>query len=113
FVLMPSLATASNHPEVFGGGRPQPGESEPDQRRENAEGRTLLVPRLGYAVAQVPDVGRMRIFEQRADLGSVAVFAGAAEPLALVSRAQHGVARAFVLAGIVVLVLALLASYLA
>jgi signal transduction histidine kinase len=55
----------------------------------------------------------MRIFEQRADIGSVQLIAGAGEPLSLVSRAQHGVARAFVLAIIVVLALALLASYLA
>jgi signal transduction histidine kinase len=41
------------------------------------------------------------------------VIAGAGEPLALVARAQHGVARAFVLAGVVVLGLALIASYLA
>ena len=38
---------------------------------------------------------------------------GAGEPLALVERAQHGVARAFVLAGAVTLLLALIASYLA
>jgi two-component system, OmpR family, sensor kinase len=43
----------------------------------------------------------------------VQLIVGAGEPLSLVSRAQHGVARAFVLAIIVVLVLALLASYLA
>jgi two-component system, OmpR family, sensor kinase len=113
FVLMPGVGTTSNHPEVFGGERPQPGETESDQRLENAEGRRLEVPRLGYSTGLVPDVGRMRIFEQRAYVGGVQVIAGAGEPLALVERAQHGVARAFLLAGIVVLVLALLASYLA
>ena len=41
------------------------------------------------------------------------MIAGAGEPLALVDRAQHGVARAFVVAGAVVLLLALVASYLA
>jgi two-component system OmpR family sensor kinase len=113
FVLMPGVGTTSNHPEVFGGREAQPGESENDQRIENAEGRALRVPHLGYSTARVPDVGRMRIFEQRAYVGAMQVIAGAGEPLALVERAQHGVARAFVLAGIVVLVLALLASYLA
>ena len=113
FVLMLGGGTTSNHPEVFGGGEPQPGESESDQLIENAEGRALEVPRLGYSTARVPDVGGMRIFEQRAYVGAVPVIAAAGEPLALVERAQHGVARAFVLAGIVVLALALLASYLA
>ncbi len=113
FVLMPGGATASNHPELFGSRRPEEGETEAEQLLENAEGRRLEVPRLGYSVAPVPDVGRMRIFEKRADLGGVQLIAGAGEPLALVSRAQHGVARAFVLASGIVLALALLASYLA
>ena len=113
FALMPGVGTTSNHPEVFGGGSPSPGETEAEQRVENAQGRKLEVPRLGYSTQLVPDVGRMRIFEQRAYVGNVPVIAGAGEPLALVARAQHGVARAFVLAGIVVLGLALLASYLA
>ena len=113
FVLIPGVGTTSNHPELFGGGPPEGGETESDQLVENAQGRRLMVPHLGYSTALVPDVGRTRIFEQQADLGSAQVIAGAGEPLALVSRAQHGVARAFALAGIVVLGLALIASYLA
>jgi two-component system, OmpR family, sensor kinase len=113
FVLIPGVGTASNHPELFGGGPPEGGETEADQQLENAQGRRLKVPRSGYSTALVPDVGRTRIFEQHADLGTAQVVAGAGEPLALVARAQHGVARAFVLAGVVVLGLALIASYLA
>jgi signal transduction histidine kinase len=113
FVLIPGVGTASNHPELFGGGPPEGGETEADQQLENAQGRRLKVPRFGYSTALVPDVGRTRIFEQHADLGTAQVVAGAGEPLALVARAQHGVARAFALAGVVVLGLALIASYLA
>jgi signal transduction histidine kinase len=113
FVLIPDVATASNHPELFGGGPPEGGETEADQQLENAQGRRLKVPHLSYSTSLVPDVGRTRIFEQHADLGTAQVIAGAGEPLALVARAQHGVARAFVLAGVVVLGLALIASYLA
>ncbi|HYB28493.1 MAG TPA: HAMP domain-containing sensor histidine kinase [Solirubrobacteraceae bacterium] len=113
FVLMPGVGTASNHPEVFGGGAPDEGETEAEQAVENAEGRRLEVPHPGYSTRRVPDVGKMRVFEQRLNLGTIELVAGAGEPLALVGRAQNGVARAFVLAGIVVLILALLASYLA
>ena len=113
FVLMPGVATISNHPELFGGGPPDEGETEAEQQQENAEGARLEVPRLGYSTRRVPDVGKSRIFEQRVDLGSVVLYAGAGEPLALVERAQNGVARAFVLAGFILLILALLASYLA
>jgi two-component system, OmpR family, sensor kinase len=112
-VLMPNGQTASNHPELFGGGGPDEGESEAEQQIEDQEGRHLLVPHLGYSTARVPDIGKMRIYERAAVVGTVPIVAGAAEPLAVVDRAQNGVARAFVLAGAVVLLLALVASYLA
>jgi signal transduction histidine kinase len=113
FVLMPNGETASNHPELFGGGRPDEGESGAEQQIEDKEGKYLLLPHLGFSNARVPDIGKMRIYERAALVGTVPIVAGAAEPLAVVARAQNGVARAFVLAGAVVLLLALLASYLA
>jgi signal transduction histidine kinase len=73
----------------------------------------LLVPHPGYSSPHLPDVGKLRILERSVTLGSVRVVVGAGEPLKLVESAQHGAARAFVLAGVVVLALALLASYLA
>jgi len=112
FVLVPGAPTASNHPEVFGGA-PEAGENSAEQGKENQASSLLLVPHLGYWAPHVPDVGRMRILERAVQLGSLRVVVGAGEPLALVERAQHGVARAFVLAGAIVLVLALVASYLA
>ena len=113
FVLMPRVRPTSNHPEVFGGGPPDEGETQAQQAIENAEGRRLEVPHLGFSTTPIADVGKMRIYERHADLGTAQVIAGAGEPLALVERAQHGVARAFVVAGVVVLLLALVASYLA
>jgi signal transduction histidine kinase len=55
----------------------------------------------------------MRVLERSLKLGALTVVVGAGEPLQLVRAAQHGVARAFLLAGTVVLVLALIASYIA
>jgi two-component system OmpR family sensor kinase len=113
FTLVPGAPTASNHPEVFGAGASDPGETSAEQARENHEGRGLLVPHPGYFTHVVPDVGSTLIRERAVKLGAVTAFVGAGEPLALIERAQHGIARAFILAGIVVLALALLASYLA
>ena len=112
-MLVPGADTVSNHPEVFGGAIAESGESTGEQQRENAEGRALLVPRLGYSERRVPDVGRMRLLERSVAVGNLRVVVGAGEPLALVERAQHGVARAFALAGLLVLAIALVASYLA
>jgi signal transduction histidine kinase len=113
FVLLPGARTASNHLEVFGATNPELGESSTQQGVENSVGRRLRVAHIGYWTPRIPDVGKMRVFERSLDLGGVTAVVGAGEPLATVAAAQHGVARAFVLAGAAVLALALLASYLA
>jgi two-component system OmpR family sensor kinase len=112
FVLVPGAATVSNHPEVFRGAT-EAGESQTEQHKESRASSRLLVAHSGYSIQHVPDVGPMRILERSVDLGGRRVVAGAGLPLTLVESAQHGVARAFVLAGVIVLVLALVASYLA
>jgi signal transduction histidine kinase len=113
FTLVPGAPTASNHPEVFGAAASDPGETPAEQARENGEGRGLLTPHLGYFTHAVPDVGKTLILERAVKLGSITAIVGAGEPLAIVERAQHGIAKAFILAGVVALALALVASYLA
>ena len=113
FVIVPGAPTVSNHPEVFGAARPERGETPVEQARENRSGEELLVPRLGYSDHRVPDVGQVRLLERVVPLGHLTVVVGAGEPLVLVERAQHGVARAFALAASLSLLIALIASYLA
>ncbi len=113
FTLVPGAATASNHPEVFGGGPDDPGETRPEQATEGQQARILSAPRLGFSTVLVPDVGHALILERAVHVGSITAVVGAGEPLTTVERAQHGVARAFITAGLVALALALLASYLA
>ncbi len=106
--------TLSNHPELLGSAAPDDGESAAEQSQENHLGRSLLSPRRGSFTLQLPDVGDVRMFEQAIVVGGrvpVRILAG--EPLEIVTRAERGVARAFLIAGIFVLALALLASYFA
>jgi two-component system, OmpR family, sensor kinase len=113
FVLIPGARAAFNHPEIVGPARPDEDETVAEQQLENRLARLLLVPHLGYTVQQVPDVGATRVLERSvAAGGGVHVVVGAGEPLSVVTRAQNGVARTFVLAGALTLALALLASYL-
>jgi two-component system OmpR family sensor kinase len=113
FVLVPGAPTASNHPEVFASGPPEPGETPAEQVEENRASRILRVPHLGYTVVSVSDAGNMSLFERRLRLGQASIVVGAGQALSTVEVAQHGVAKAFVLAGVLVLVLALITSYLA
>jgi signal transduction histidine kinase len=67
----------------------------------------------GYTTLPLPDVGKVRLFKRRIRLsGALSATIGAGEPLATIARAQRGVARAFILAALLALAGALLASYL-
>jgi len=113
FVVVPGGGTVSNHPEVFGAGAPDDGEAVSEQAAENSRGRGLLVEHDGFSTRIVPDVGAMRLAERAVAISGMRVLAGAGEPLVIVSRAEHGIARAFILAGAIGVGLALAASYLA
>jgi two-component system, OmpR family, sensor kinase len=113
FVLVPGAATTSNDSELFGSPRPDDDETVVEQARENVLGRQLLIPRVGYSTRMAPDVGMVRFLERRVRVRGVNVLIGAGEPLAIVVRAEHGIARAFLLAGALTLAIALLLSYLA
>jgi signal transduction histidine kinase len=113
FVIIPGTGSVSNHPEVFGGAGADDGETAAEQQRENSLGRKLGVEHDGFSTPVVPDVGRMRVAERSVVVHGLRLFVGAGEPLEIVTRAEHGVARAFVLAGAMALGLALVASYLA
>lgn len=111
FLIVPGVGTASNHPELFGRSRPD-GESPAEQAAEGRMGRKLTVPRPGYSTREAPDVGQLRLYEQRIVTAGRVVYAGAGQPLSTVRRTEAGIARSFLLAGGIVLLLALGAAYL-
>jgi signal transduction histidine kinase len=111
FVFIPGQAAISNEPAVFE--HAFGGETAEQRRVEAAELESLRTARLGYRTSRVAEAGTLRVFEQAVQAGAVRVVIGAGEPEASVTRAQHGVARAFVLAGALSIVLALVASYFA
>ena len=113
FVIVPGGGTVSNHPEVFGGRMPDDREGVSQQAAENSLGRELLVEYDGFETRVLPDVGAMRLAERPVKVGGMRVIAGAGEPLVIVTRAERGITRAFIVAGAVALGLALIASYLA
>ena len=110
--LIPGVGSASNHPELFGSNRPDDGEASAHQTQENAIGRRLLQPRPGYSTMESPDVGKVRFYELPIRAAGTTVYVAAGQTLTAVSRSQAGVARAFLLAAAITLVLALVASYL-
>jgi signal transduction histidine kinase len=94
FVIVPGAGMTSNYRDLFSGA---PG---------------LAVPRLGYSTQPTPNVGTLRTYEVRVVVGGALAYAGAGQTLGIVSRDQADVARAFGLAGGIVLVLAIFVAYL-
>jgi signal transduction histidine kinase len=73
----------------------------------------LLGARDGYSTQRLADVGEVRLLKRALKLRNGQIVSiGVAEPLGTVSHAQAGVARAFILAGVLALAGALLASFL-
>ena len=117
FVIVPGAGTATNTPELFGDPGPDNGESVAVQAQENRLRTRLLTVGGGFSTLEIPDIGYLRLLERRCASpaprrAARSVTVGVGEPLASVARAQHGVARAFILAGILALAGALLASLL-
>jgi len=112
FAIVPGAGTSTNRPELFGQGGPDGNETPADQARENRGSRQLVTVHDGYSTVRLPDVGAVRLLKRTVQVpGGPRVTVGVGEPLATVSHAQRGVARAFILAGILALAGALLASF--
>jgi two-component system, OmpR family, sensor kinase len=115
FAVVPGLGPISNRPELFDHGPPDEGETAAAQAQENRLSTQLLTVHSGYSTLTLPDVGNLRLLKRvtrPAGPSGPRVTVGVGEPLAPVARAQRGVARAFILAGILALAGALIASYL-
>jgi two-component system OmpR family sensor kinase len=105
--------TIANRPELFGQVSPDHGESAVEQVRENGLSQQLLSVHDGYSTLSLADVGDLRLLKRTLTLhGGARVSIGVGEPLASVAHAQRGVARAFILAGLLALAGALGASFL-
>jgi signal transduction histidine kinase len=113
FVTVPGEGTSSNRSELFGGPAPDNGETAADQAAEVRLSAQLLTVKEGYTTIALPDIGRFRVVKQIVRTpGGLHASVGVGEPLASVAHGQEGVARAFILAGILALAGALLASFL-
>jgi two-component system, OmpR family, sensor kinase len=111
FVTVPGAGTSTNQPELLGSTTLDKDETLAEQARENRLALRVLAVRDGYSTLSFPDVGDLRLLKRRVSIdGRLSVTIGVGEPLTAVRRAQDGVARAFILAGILTLAGALLAA---
>jgi len=113
FAIVPGARTSTNRPELLAAAAPDNGETLTGQAKENLAAQSLKTAHDGYSTVDLPDVGDVRLLKHTVSIpGGPRVSVGVAEPLLTVAHAQGGVARAFILAGILTLAGALLLSYL-
>jgi two-component system, OmpR family, sensor kinase len=113
FAVIPEEGTSTNQPELLGNAAPDNDETSVEQDRENGLAHRVLTAPDGYSTVDFPDVGDLRLLKRRITIGGQPnVTIGVGEPLASVHEAQHGIARAFVLAGALAFLAVLIASYL-
>ena len=113
FALVAGVGVSTNRPELFGDPQPDHGETEAEQLQENQLAHQLVSSGDGFHTLTLPDVGDLRLLKRSVNLpGGLHVTVGVGEPLASVAHAQRGVARSFILAGILTLAGALVAAYL-
>jgi len=114
FVEVPGAATSTNRPELFNSPPPDEHETLEQQRSENELSERLLAAPAGYTTLHLADIGKLRVLKMRLPtrLPGGAATIGVGESLETVEQAQAGVARAFILGGIIALAVALLGSYL-
>jgi signal transduction histidine kinase len=84
-------------------------DTEPDAR---ARARAILRLSPGRHTVALPDGHRVRVLVRAIDTGAGTVFLGVGESTRLVERAQAGVLRSFILAGLLALALAAAAAVL-
>lgn len=114
FAIVPGHGTASNHPELFGSSESEGGEPQANHQAESEQGRLLEIPHPGFRYQPAPDTGMLLTYEKPIKLsGGLRVYAGAAEPVSAIAKAQHGVRRSYLLAGAVALGLALIGAFIA
>jgi two-component system, OmpR family, sensor kinase len=113
FAIIPGAGTSTNRPELFASNIPDSGQTPAQQKREDRLSARLVRSPLGYSTVRLPDVGELRLLKRRVRVaGALRVTVGVGEPLASVAHAQSSLARAFLLAGILALGGAIVASYL-
>jgi two-component system, OmpR family, sensor kinase len=115
FARLPSGRIVTNEPELLG--LPTALDTEPEsptaQRQEVTAANKLRTAPEGFTTVDALDLGGLRVYVRRVVReGRTVAMIGVGEPLAPVVRAQRGVARTFLIAGLFALLAAAVAGYL-
>ncbi|MEA2426032.1 MAG: two-component system, OmpR family, sensor kinase [Thermoleophilaceae bacterium] len=108
-VTLDHARTITNEPELLGLSRAEPGEGSGTQRAENQAARSFFSAPAGLSVRKLPDAGRFQVLVRTIQVGAAhTARLGVGEPTAATDRAEDSVLDAFLLAGALGVLAALL-----
>jgi signal transduction histidine kinase len=114
YARLPGNRFVTNEPDLLGvqSSLDTEPESLPMRQAEARAAKKLRAAPEGFTTIDAVDVGGLRVYVRRVTRGSHTLLLGVGEPLGSVVRAQHGVARTFLLAGLFALLAAVATGYL-
>ncbi|HEY7633130.1 MAG TPA: ATP-binding protein [Thermoleophilaceae bacterium] len=115
YARLPDGKVVTNEPDLLGVQSELDTEPESADARQSEQraARKLRTAPEGFTTVDALDLGGLRVYVRRvARNGRTVAFVGVGEPLGTVVRAQHGVARTFLLVGLFALLAAVVTGYL-
>ena len=112
FVVPPGREPITNEPELLDTREGDSDDSPVERRRERAAADAVLAADAGFHHRQLPGVGPVRLLVTTAPADGGTVRFGVAEPTEPIERAEHTVQKAFLLAGVLGMLGALLGGWL-
>jgi heavy metal sensor kinase len=112
FVVPPGREPVTNEPELLDTREGDSDDSPAERRRERAAADAVLGAGAGFQDRQLPGVGPVRLLVTTAPADGGTVRFGVAEPTEPIERAEHTVQKAFLLAGVLAMLGALLGGWL-
>lgn len=99
FVVPPGRPVVTNEPELLDTRRADPDDTLAQRRQEAAAARAVLTAPAGMSHRALPGVGPVRLLVSTRQTAAGPVRFGVAEPVEPIERAEHTVQDAFLLAG--------------
>ncbi len=112
FVNVPGLRLVTTEPELLDSQASDPDDTSAERHREAVDANAVLQAPVGFSRRPLPGIGSVRLLISTVSAGGAMVRLGVAEPIEPIEHARDSVSRAFLLAGALGMIAALIGGFL-